>query len=128
MTSEYGSLFALDSFASVESVRVAVYSRALAVANTLARPPATEAIANIFLDFVKDDRWRLDALDVALKRADRHTTVEKLIAKATEIADWATADVDIQTPAEPTLTEPETTVATATTTKKKVTTKKKTTR
>ena len=102
MASDYGSLLALDSFASEASLRVAAYGRALEVCKKMRRPPPAESIASSLVDFVKGERWRLDALDVALKHAGMGSTVETLIEKANEIAAWAKPDVVVESaPADP---------------------------
>lgn len=89
MTSGYGSLLALDSFASEESIRVAAYGRALEFSKMSKYTPDVAEIAACFVGFVGNERWRLDVLDVALSNIDRNFSVDRLIAMANEIADWA---------------------------------------
>ncbi len=96
MSSDFGSLLALDSFTSEQAIRVAVYGRAILLRTKIGRPPSAESIASDFVDFVKGERWRLDALDVALKYADRRSSVETLIARASEIVAWADPSVAVR--------------------------------
>jgi hypothetical protein len=114
MSSDYGSLLSLDSFASEESIRVAAYSRALAVRQQIQRPPLADQIATAFIDFVGDERWRLDALDVALRYAHMRSTVESIIEQANEVSAWAKLPAQAK-PDDPTIgsgsgTEPKATV------------------
>lgn len=89
MTTTYGSLLALDSFASEESLRIAAYGRALKLSKAVRTAPSVELVAARFIDFVSDERWRLDALDVALSTIDRGADLDRLMKIAEEIADWA---------------------------------------
>ena len=72
-----------------QTVRVAVYDRAMTMYRLLARAPSVEAIAETFLNFVQGQRWRIDALDVAIKHTGRGNTIETLVQKAEQIAKWA---------------------------------------
>ena len=89
MEKDYGSLLALDAFASEQSIRVAVYARAMDLRRTISRPPPVEEIADNFLAFVKGDRWRLEALDVALRQRDHRSTVASMIESAGRVVAWA---------------------------------------
>ncbi len=86
MATDYGSLLALDSFASEESLRVAAYARALEFIRAGTSGMAPGPIAEGFFEFVGSEKWRLDVLDVALKHANRRDTLEILLEKADKIA------------------------------------------
>ena len=88
MTTAYESLLALDSFTSEESVRVSVYSRALTLMGKGTAPEPANVIAGKFLKFVKGQRWRMEALDVALHYATRRSRSDDIIRKANEIVSW----------------------------------------
>lgn len=89
MATDYSTLLALDSMASEQSVRVAVYDRALNTKRVVARAPPVESIAERFFAFVQGQRWRLEALDAASNHANRRDTIERLIENAETIAAWA---------------------------------------
>ena len=91
MTTGYGSLLALDSFASDESLRVAAYARALKLHRTNPKARNPKEIAEKFIEFVKGDRWRLDALDVVLQLSGRKSDVDGILQQANEIAEFVTA-------------------------------------
>jgi hypothetical protein len=86
MTTDYTSLLSLDSFADEESVRVAVYDRAMKVEG--GTHEVIERNADLFLAFVKDARWRLDVLDVALRRSSARCSAAFVLEKAEAIAAW----------------------------------------
>lgn len=92
----HGSLLALDALASEESIRVALYGRAMEMHKRMSNPIKVELIAEAFVRFVKNERYKLDALDIALRFAGRRTPVETLIAQATEIVRWAKPPVAAQ--------------------------------
>ena len=73
--SNRGSLLGLDRYATEESIRVAVYGRALEFSKIMKRTPPVEEIAEAFIAFVGGEGWRLDVLDVALGNADRHHSI-----------------------------------------------------
>jgi len=98
MSSDYGSLLALDSFASEESLRVAAYGRALTYLQHATAKASPEAVASRFVAFVGVERWRLDALDLAILRADRRMSVDRLMESAEKIVRWVQPEpVVIQT-------------------------------
>jgi len=88
MSTERESLLALDAFATRESIRVAVYHRAVTLAQAASNHEVAAEFAEAFLDFVDDERWKLDALDIALKRSNPRSNAENIIDKAQKIADW----------------------------------------
>lgn len=98
MTSDWGSFLELDSFVSEESLRVAMYERALTVRNANPKAGTTEEIASCFIDFVKGERWRFDALNVALKSINRTVTVDTLIEKADKVVAWVESEPEIEIP------------------------------
>jgi len=91
---DYGSLLALDSFASEESIRVAAYGRALDFSTVVAEPQPPDFIAAKFVEFIGGERWRLDALDVAIRRTNRPTNLDRLLMLADEIVAWVQLDED----------------------------------
>jgi len=93
-----GSILALDSFSGEESIRVAAYDRALTLKALARRAPSVASIASSILEFVQGEGWRMNAIDVAVRHANRHTGIEDLIAKAKEITDWAAPPVEVVTP------------------------------
>jgi hypothetical protein len=86
--SDRGSLLALDSFASEESLRVAAYARALVYRRNTTKPLDAEVIAERFVSFIGGQRWRLDALDTAIENAGRRANLDKLISSADKIVAW----------------------------------------
>lgn len=98
MTTDRGSLVSLDSSASKQSIRVAIYARALAFLRAGTSGETPGPIAESFFEFVGSEKWRLDALDVALKHANRRDTLERLLEQAEKIAEF------VKNPPEP---EPE---------------------
>lgn len=98
MASDYGALLALDSFATEESVRVAVYDRAMKVASAAGDHSKTIRAAELFLTFVEGKRWRLDILDVALRRSSKHSPAEIVVEKAEDIAEWVESKPEPELP------------------------------
>lgn len=93
MASDRESLLALDSFATEESLRVAVIRRAMKLSIlTLREQAAKEVIADSFIAFVSGQRWRLDVLDAALEYAGARTSLDRLMKSANEIAEWVRPD------------------------------------
>ena len=97
MSSELSSLLALDSHMSEESVRVAVYDRAMKLQAQLKRGPSVEEIADQFMVFVGSEHWRLSGLDIALHKLDRHGTVEGILEEAEAIVAWVKAESVVET-------------------------------
>jgi len=95
------SLLSLDSFASDESARVAVYGRAMRFCADTARPTPTEEVADAMAAFVDGQRWRLEALDVALDKQNRRSSLEHLLESAGAICAWVTADPAVTDPVTP---------------------------
>jgi hypothetical protein len=88
MESNSTSLLELDVFASAESLRVYMYKRAVPFQGRSLKFVTVGSVASAFLNFVGGERWRLEVLDAALERTSRNTTVEGVLEKAQEIADW----------------------------------------
>ena len=105
MPSDRSSLLALDSGMSEESIRVAVYDRAMTLNMRFARGPTVEEIANLLVAFVGAEHWRLDALDVALRKTDRRGTVAGIVEAAGEIVRWVRSEPEVS--AEPEASEDE---------------------
>ena len=115
--SDRGSLLALDTGAGEESIRVAVYDRALTLKSLSRQAQTAEEMGERFVAFARGERYRLEALDVALRHASIRSTAETIIASAEKIANWAAPPappVVVAIPSEPKLAP-----------KKKVTRKKK---
>ncbi len=91
-TSNRGSLLALDAFASEESLRVYIYKCAMKFPGRSPRYATMDLVASAFLNFIKGERWRLDALDTALEQTSRCTTVEVVLEKAQAIVDWVQSE------------------------------------
>ena len=104
MKSGFESLLALDAYTTEEALRIAAYDRAMTLKTLAESSPPAKEIAESIIDFVQGDYWRMGAVDVALKYADRRTSIESLIAKAGEIAKWAKPPVEAVV-AEPQRTE-----------------------
>ena len=85
MTSDRGSLLALDSFSSEESLRVAAYTRASLLPAESAR---TEEAAEMFIKFIGGERWRVEVLDAAMGTVNRYTTAKAVVEIAEKIAEW----------------------------------------
>ncbi len=104
MISGFDSLLALDAYATEESLRVAAYDRAMTLKMLAAHSPPAEEIAESIIDFVQGEYWRMGAVDVALKYADRRASIKSLIARAGEIIKWVEPPAKVVT-AEPQWTE-----------------------
>lgn len=105
MTTDLASLLALDAYTSEEVLRVAAYDRALQLTKLVVRPSPVDAVATRIVGFVRGECWRMSVVDVALKYADRHTSIDALIEKAEEIAAWAKPPVAPTPAVEPKHTE-----------------------
>ncbi len=98
MKSGFESLLALDAYTTEEALRIAAYDRAMTLKTLAESSPPAKEIAESIIDFVQGDYWRMGAVDVALKYADRRTSIKSLIAKAGEIAKWAKPPVEVAAP------------------------------
>jgi hypothetical protein len=85
-----GSLLALDSLSSEESVRVALYARAKRVADAQMLTHQVESIADAFVKFVGGASWRMDALDVVLATTGRRESVDLILKKTSAVIAWVT--------------------------------------
>ena len=92
--SDRGSLLSLDSVSSEEQIRLAIYDRALSLHKITKKSPGVTAIAESFVEFVRGERLRLDALDLAFQHADRFTSADRLLDRAEKIVAWAAPPVE----------------------------------
>ena len=86
MGSDSASL--LDLLVGESSLRVASYARALELAKKVYPQLDTEAAAELFVDFVSGERWKLDVLSMVIGAAHRRSTAATVLESAEKISRW----------------------------------------
>ena len=71
-----------------EEIRVGCYGRAITLFDRLTRPPPLTEIASQFADFVGNDGWKLQALDLALAHTHRRADLDLCLGFAAKVSDF----------------------------------------
>ncbi len=95
MASEFESLLSLDTMSGEQATRLAVYKRAVSLCHVLSSSPSPEETAELFLEFVGKSAWRLEALELAISKTGRRSSVDNCIVAAQTIADWVQPPANI---------------------------------